>query len=271
MRSHNPSKSIIQTALIIGAGRLAWSLIPALQQAEIQVKGVANRTYSEAQRYSNTYSINSYKSWQKLPDSDIVILTVPDAAIEEVATEVSPYLRDHQILVHTSGSITLSALGGFANAGVLYPMQAFTKDSAVPFHDPDIPVFVEGRNDLVRNKLLHLAGKLSGRVQILDSEARRKLHLGAVIACNFSNLMYRLTDELTPEVDFSVFETLIRNQVELAVALGPAAAQTGPAVRGDQPTIEAHLEMLGGKPDIREMYLQLSRLINPDISDPADV
>lgn len=271
MRSHNPKESIIETALIVGAGRLAWSLIPAMQQAGVQVKGIISKTYSEAKRYSNTYSINNYIPGQKFPDADIVILTVPDSAIEEVAKELSPTLNGHQILVHTSGSISLGALGAYSGTGVFYPMQAFTKDSVVLFNHPDIPLFVEGANELVKTQLLDLARKLSGRVQLLDSEARRKLHLGAVIACNFSNLMYRLTDELTPEVDFGVFESLIRNQVELAMKLGPAAAQTGPAVRGDQQTIEAHLQMLHGKPDIQEMYIQLSRLINPAITEPQDL
>lgn len=270
MTSQNSRKYAIQTALMIGAGRLAWSLIPALQQVGINVEGIVSRTYSEAERYGDVYSINSENVLKDLPPSDLIILTVPDSAVESTAHLLRPYLSQRQVLVHTSGSISLKALGEFPDTGVLYPMQAFTKESVVPFNNPDIPLFVEGSNDRVKNGLLDLARRLSGKAQFLDSEARRKLHMGAVIACNFSNLMYRLTDELIPEVEFTVFESLIRHQVDLATKLGPAAAQTGPAIRGDQETIALHLEMLREKPELQEMYLRLSQLINPAISDPKE-
>lgn len=271
MKSKIVQKSDISTAVIIGAGRLAWSLIPALQDSGIRVEGIVSRSATEVERYGKAYSIDYFHAYQDLPPSDLVILAVPDAAITTTAHIIRPFLIQDQLLVHTSGSVDIDVLQTHSLTGVFYPMQAFTKESAISFNHPDIPLFVEGCDELVQRRLLDLAGRLSGKAQVLDSQARRKLHLGAVIACNFSNLMYRLTDELTPEVDFGVFESLIRNQVELAMKLGPAAAQTGPAVRGDSSTIDAHLEMLREIPEIQEMYLRLSRLINPAITEPQDL
>lgn len=258
----------IKTVLIIGAGRLAWSLIPALQNAEFKVMGIMSRSTVEAERFGRVYSIDFFHNHEELPAADLVILTVPDAAIESTAQSLLPFLNQNQLLAHTSGSVSIEALCTDSATGVLYPMQAFTKEFVVPFNSPDIPFFVEGSDGVTRNRLLDLANRLSGKVQELDSLARRKLHLGAVISCNFSNLMYRLTAELIPEVEFAVFESLIRNQVELATRLGPASAQTGPAIRGDETTIATHLELLRENPEIQEMYLFLSRLINPTISDP---
>lgn len=271
METNNVDVASIRKVLIIGAGRLAWSLIPALQQAGIQVVGIHSRTYTETAKYLNAYSINVYSDLENLPPVDAIFLTVPDSAIEPIALQLRTSMRPDQMLIHTSGSIGLNVLGSAGPAAVLYPMQAFTREATVTFRNPDLPIFVEGNTGQSQQRVFELAEKLSGRVQVLHSGSRRKLHLGAVIACNFSNLMYRLTDELTPEVDFGVFESLIRNQVELAITLGPAAAQTGPAARGDQSTIDAHLEMLREEPDLQLMYMQLSRLINPDISDPADL
>lgn len=256
------------TVSILGAGGVAWSLVPALQRAGVQVEGIWSRTSIKAERYAAHYQIKAFRELSQLPSSDVMILTVSDLAIASLARQVSPYLSVNQLLLHTSGAVGLGALGEHSKIGVLYPMQAFTRERVVPFRKPSIPVFIEGNTLQSIREVQQIARILSDRVQALDSEARRKLHLGAVIACNFSNLMYRLADELTPEVEFSVFESLIRNQVDLAMKLGPAVAQTGPAMRGDQQTIEAHLDMLQYMPEIREMYLTLSRLINPDIKDP---
>jgi predicted short-subunit dehydrogenase-like oxidoreductase (DUF2520 family) len=43
--------------------------------------------------------------------------------------------------------------------------------------------------------------------------------------------------------------------------MDPAAAQTGPAKRGDHNVIEKHLEVLGKKNELRKVYKQLTKLI----------
>jgi hypothetical protein len=37
--------------------------------------------------------------------------------------------------------------------------------------------------------------------------------------------------------------------------------QTGPAIRGDQSTIDIHLDLLSGKPELKELYQKLSQSI----------
>ena len=37
--------------------------------------------------------------------------------------------------------------------------------------------------------------------------------------------------------------------------------QTGPALRGDQSTVNAHLDLLNGKPELKELYQKLSQSI----------
>jgi hypothetical protein len=37
--------------------------------------------------------------------------------------------------------------------------------------------------------------------------------------------------------------------------------QTGPAVRGDQSTMNAHLDLLNDKPELKELYQKLSQSI----------
>jgi hypothetical protein len=37
--------------------------------------------------------------------------------------------------------------------------------------------------------------------------------------------------------------------------------QTGPAIRGDQSTINVHLDLLAGKPELKDLYQKLSQSI----------
>ena len=39
----------------------------------------------------------------------------------------------------------------------------------------------------------------------------------------------------------------------------PAGVQTGPAIRNDQHTIQAHLQMLDNEPELQEIYTLLSQ------------
>jgi predicted short-subunit dehydrogenase-like oxidoreductase (DUF2520 family) len=149
-------------------------------------------------------------------------------------------------------------------------MQAFTQEEVVSFRQSPVPLFVEGSNEHISSRLLALASRLSPLFQVMESESRKKLHLGAVLVCNFTNLLFRLADEVVEEVNLSMYEPLIRHQVNQAMALGPIAAQTGPAIRGDLTTIAGHLQLLAHRPDVADIYRKLSTQINPHLAFPEE-
>ncbi|MDP5172421.1 MAG: DUF2520 domain-containing protein [Bacteroidia bacterium] len=259
-------KDLVSFAMV-GAGRLAWSLLPALQQAGLQCEAILSRNVAQALRLSSAYHVPVASDLSGIPSSQIIFLVVSDAAIASVAALVAPRLRPDQMLVHCSGSVPLAALGDHPSRGVLYPMQAFTQDAMVSFQESPVPLFVEGSDPVITEQLLALAARLSPLFQVMVSETRKKLHLGAVMVSNFTNLLFRLAVEVVPEVDLHMYEPLIRHQVEQAMRLGPVAAQTGPAIRGDMPTIKEHLRLLGNRPELASLYWLLSLQINPSLSE----
>src|SRR5690606_16521859 len=95
-----------------------------------------------------------------------------------------------------------------------------------------------------------------------DSE-RRKLHLAAVIANNFSNHLYHLTEDFCRKesVDFGMLFPLISETVNGLKEQSPASLQTGPAVRNDLATIEKHLQTLGSYPGLASLYKMFSQSI----------
>jgi predicted short-subunit dehydrogenase-like oxidoreductase (DUF2520 family) len=99
--------------------------------------------------------------------------------------------------LHTSGSTDIAVLLKYtAKAGVLYPLQTFSKTKEVDFRQ--VPLCIEAANDIFKAQVKELAQSISNNVYEVDSsEQRRVLHLAAVFACNFPNYLYGIAQNLT--------------------------------------------------------------------------
>lgn len=177
--------------------------------------------------------------------TDIIILAVSDDAVADVAKTL---LDTSALVVHTSGSVPMKALDRFKNHGVLYPLQTFTKNreldiSAVPF-------CLEANTAENQDLLYRFAQIFSQKVVNMTTEERAALHLSAVMANNFCNHLLALTEAFCKEnnVPFYLLRNLMAETVAKAFEIGPTAAQTGPAKRGDYKTLEKHLKILEKNP-----------------------
>ncbi len=223
--------------VLIGRGRLATNLLPALQQAGHEVSSINSRTL------------------ENLPEeADVFIIAVKDSALQEVICRATKG-REQQLFVHTAGSMPMSLFEGYTNRfGVFYPMQTFSKERLVSF--ADIPVFIEGDNAVLRP----LAESITHSVYELSSADRKYLHLSAVFACNFVNHCYALSAELLEKhgIPFSVMLPLIDETALKVHQLHPLEAQTGPAVRYDENVIRMQSSLLADSPSLQEIYNLLS-------------
>ena len=223
--------------VLIGRGRLATNLLPALQQAGHEVSSINSRTL------------------ENLPEeADVFIIAVKDSALQEVICRATKG-REQQLFVHTAGSMPMSLFEGYTNRfGVFYPMQTFSKERLVSF--ADIPVFIEGDNAVLRP----LAESITHSVYELSSADRKFLHLSAVFACNFVNHCYALSAELLEKhgIPFSVMLPLIDETARKVHQLHPLEAQTGPAVRYDENVIRMQSSLLADSPSLQEIYNLLS-------------
>lgn len=199
----------------------------------------------------------SSRTLEGLPeDADIYLIAVSDSAVSEVAGRI-PLVEG--IVAHTSGSVGIEAIGNrHCNKGVFYPLQTFSKDSVLDY--ADIPVFVEGSDGAVADILAKAASVFSDHVLEADSGLRRRLHVAAVFACNFTNRLFGIAEGIMGDagLDFRLLLPLIRQSIAKLETISPAEAQTGPAVRGDLEVCRKHLEMLKSKPELCEIYGLLS-------------
>lgn len=198
-------------------------------------------------------------------EAEIVLICVADKAIKEVIKKL-PALKKSTVLAHTAGSVPMNVLKGKSeNIGVFYPLQTFTKGVELDYSD--IPFFIEGNNNYSFEKLSSLASCISRNVREANSEQRKKLHLASVIACNFSNELASISNNILKDcgMEFKMLLPLMKQMVKKLESVSPEEAQTGPACRGDIEVIDMHLKMLENYPAYQNLYKNLSYMINPDL------
>lgn len=245
---------MIENVVIIGAGNLATQLALALHEKGIQVKQVYSRkieSASELAKKVNASFTNDLS--QLLPEADLYVIAVKDSAIQEVLENLQ--IGESRLIVHTAGSVPMSILDGFSNNyGVFYPLQTFSKTRKVDFSD--IPICIETNHPSNMMKLEKLGEMLSSSVNQINSDERKTLHMAAVFVNNFVNHLYSIGADIIHEkkLNFDLLKPLIRETAEKIETLHPIDAQTGPAKRNDQSTINAQLKMLHDKPEYQKIY-----------------
>lgn len=191
------------------------------------------------------------------PDADLYIIAVKDEALPDVAGK----LRNARgIVAHTSGSLPMQILDT-PRRGVFYPLQSFTKE--IDVNMKEVPILIEGCTQEVTDMLMGYAGLISDNVLIADSERRKMIHLAAVFANNFVNHLLLHSERILNgvSIDLSVLRPLVETTVSKAFTQGPAASQTGPAVRGDMNVIGRQCSMLGDDTLPRNIYDLMTRSI----------
>lgn len=240
---------------LIGSGNLGTQLGLSLVKNGYQIVQVFSKSMKSAIQLAEKLNSKATNNLNQLIDTDLAIIAVNDDNISKVSQLVNfPQ-------VHTSGTVSMNELNQNYPVGVFYPLQTFSKNKNVTFDD--IPICLEASNKVFLQQIEEIANRLSNKVYIMNEEKRGKLHLSAVISCNFSNLMYQFAEEVCDDNDipFEILHKLIEETAKKIEKSSPKKAQTGPAIREDKTTINKHLEQLKNKPELFEIYKILTNNI----------
>ena len=245
--------SEISKVVFIGAGKMALSLGYALHTKGLKIIQVYNRTAGNGETLAKFLRAEYIADPNEITtDADLYILAVSDSCIEEISAR---FCFQGKFVVHTSGAVDINVLQlASKNHGVFYPLQSFTNFQQIDFKN--IPLCLEANTTENFELLFNLAKKLSSLVYPIDSNLRRKLHLAAVFASNFSNFMYVIAEEILKSNKLSpdLIVPLIRLSSQVGFGGDFFQRQTGPAVRGDHAIIARHEELLAGNSDYLEIY-----------------
>ena len=261
----------IITVGFVGSGNLASNIAHNLPP-QYSIEQVISRSPQKAADFAAKFSVPIFGTAlaDLHPDLDILILAVPDFSIAPLAGELATKAGGSTIFLHCSGTTPITALAPLgARTGVLWPMQTLTRSHLTSLKG--VPLFIEAQG-AVREQVRQLAFGLSDKVVYLNSEERLRMHCGAVIAGNFSTFMLEMADRITqdlPGVSPAIFEPLIRQSLDNAMATSPREAMTGPARRNDQQTIQNHLQLLhGSHPELETLYQMISEQIQKMYENP---
>jgi predicted short-subunit dehydrogenase-like oxidoreductase (DUF2520 family) len=243
---------------IIGSGNVAEHLLKAFSSSsKIELIQLFARNEERGKFLSEHYSIEFCEFQDELKDADLYLLAISDSNIEDFSYKL---ILKNKLVVHVSGATDMMKMSKHNRRGVFYPLQTFTKGKSMDFKD--IPILIEAEFQEDLNHLEFAAKAISSKVERMDFQKRKKLHVVAVFANNFVNHMFTIAKELSDEfsLDFNLLKPLIKETIDKIKLIDPIDAQTGPAVRGDLQTMEKHFEILKDKVH-KNLYAQISNSI----------
>lgn len=186
----------------------------------------------------------------------VVIFAVGDAelaaAVQSLVDATAP--RSCSLWLHTSGRHDLTVFDAVAAAGgrrgSLHPVAPFPDAGAGYDAMLDQPAVLQGDPRALR-LLGRLAEWLAMRPIVAGAGSRALYHAACALAANGLVALRELADSsmraaggFAPDDARELSAALMRNSLAATDRFGPAAALSGPVLRGDAATVAAHLQAL---------------------------
>jgi len=254
----NVERGLVITFRVLGPGRAGRSLMAALDAVGgYRSVGAWGRDRSPVDAAHGV---------------DLLIIATPDDVVADVAAAVHPVATT--AVLHLSGSLGLDVLDGHPRRGSLHPLVPLpTSEIGAQRLRSGITFAVAG-DPAART----LAEALGGNVVEVDDRDRAAYHAAAVIAANHLVALMGQVERVaaTAGLPLDAFAGLMRAASEDAIALGPRAALTGPAARGDWETVERHRAAIAAMPAHRtelagyDAMVALARRLSLDTAEELD-
>ena len=251
----------------IGAGLVGTSLGIYFKNNRLDVVGYYSRSKSSSERASILTDSIAFDSLQELADnSEILFITTPDDAIEEVSNTLCQknLVKQGHIIIHTSGVHTSESLKNTKERRAF----CYSLHPLFPFST------IEHSVKLLKNAFFTLEGdaekieevekiiKTCGNPYFIISKEQKPLyHAGASVVSNYLVTLLDFGFKFFKKVGLQEEETikalfaLITATIENVKNNGTVRALTGPIARGDAGTIAKHKKAISEfAPELDELY-----------------
>ena len=210
---------------IIGAGRAGMALSIALEEVGWDVLAMPDREADLS---------------HAAQDVDLIVLATPDAVIDEVAGAIAPDVDT--VVAHLAGSLGLDVLAPHPRRAAVHPLVSLPDGHTGARRLRAGGWFAVAGDEMAKR----IVADLGGRPFTVADEDRAAYHASAVVASNHLVALLGQAERIAATVDvpFEALLDLVHSTIANVVELGPAAAITGPAARGDHATIARHLAAL---------------------------
>lgn len=219
-------------------GRAGSSFAAALRESGWLVDGVTARDPA----------INAMAA----DDVDLVLIATADPVVAEVAAAIVP--NPDCVVAHCAGSLGLDVLVPHRRTAAIHPLVSLPNAEVGAQRLQDHAWFATAGDPIADE----IVSTLGGTGFVVDDAARVRYHAAACIAANHLVALLGQVERVgaSAGVPFAAYLDLARGAVENVAELGPAAALTGPAARGDEATMARHLAAID--PSERPAYEALA-------------
>jgi predicted short-subunit dehydrogenase-like oxidoreductase (DUF2520 family) len=241
---------------VIGAGRVGTAMAVLLSRAGHRIAAVSGREETEARAARYLPGVPVLALAEAVRAGDLAVIAVPDDELPSVvaAAAAEDAFGPGRWVAHVSGATGLGVLGPAHAAGArrlaVHPLQTFPDVDGAIARLPGSAIAVTADDEDGFALGERLARDLGGEPFRLADELRPLYHAAAVFASNYlvatSAVAAGLFGAAGVPDPARAMAPLQRATLENVERLGPGAALTGPAVRGDAGTVARNLEALSG-------------------------
>jgi predicted short-subunit dehydrogenase-like oxidoreductase (DUF2520 family) len=258
------------TIAIIGPGRAGSALGRALHNAGYTIAAIGGRNPDNVRSLADELGGRACENPATTFDlADVTLVAVPDDVIGPLAAEMVESLCSAagKAAVHLSGAQDRAPLRPLAQAGlrtgVFHPLQTFRRGAEAAQNVPGTYVGIDADLPL-REQLTMMARDLGGHAFDLSGIDRALYHAAAVFAANYPVMLLAEAAALAEQAGLDAdtarrgMTTLLAGAVANLKNTSADEALTGPAARGDQGTIDRHLDALKADPELQTLYRALA-------------
>ncbi|SHJ77281.1 Predicted oxidoreductase, contains short-chain dehydrogenase (SDR) and DUF2520 domains [Malonomonas rubra DSM 5091] len=257
---------------LIGPGKVGCAVGKQLYLAGYPLKTVVGRTLEGAADGCVFMAGNSELATTDLSaaaEANIILLTTKDGQLAEVAKRfcLSTELTSEQTIIHFSGLLPAEILrAGNCPAAVIsiHPLLPFADRKIAAEKLKGCPCAIEGDHQAYK-LALDLVTSLGGLPFQIATDKKTLYHAAACIASNFTVTLAATACQLLEDCGIDaaqapqLLQPLLMATLENFAALGAQQGLTGPIVRGDSPTVDAHISALEKQPQLIDLYCTLAR------------
>lgn len=247
---------------VLGAGRMGQGVALTLRRSGVPALLWGRR----AKSVHPELQLQTGELEKAIAEHGLLLLAVPDDAIPTVAAElamVGPLGPGHVVL-HLSGMKDRGALaeleGRTGGLGSFHPLQTVADPENAAERWRGAYAAIEGdAQALAAGRAL--AERLGLTPVEVPAAAKAAYHAGAVFAANYVTVLASVAEQVAvkagidPRLAARMYLPLLAGAVGNLQSRSPAAALTGPIVRGDVATVRRHLDVLEGT--VRRLYAEL--------------
>ncbi|HCL00087.1 MAG TPA: hypothetical protein DHW42_08300 [Candidatus Marinimicrobia bacterium] len=271
--------AIIQSSFtVLGAGKTGVALAYHLEKAGFEPSFLWNRSQEGLRKALKRVHFRKCSTdLSQIPaHCEWIIITVKDDAIEEVVQRLVNTLKDGdgKKVFHTSGAWDSKPLEPLqkqgCRTGSFHPLISIPDIETGIRMMPGSVFSCEGE---IRDDLLDLARLIGVTGIVLNSEQKETVHLGAVFINNYITVLIQALKRLarTKGIPDDTLKLMLERLA--GQALGSAwnkslkDSLSGPAVRGDEKTIQKHRRQLENMPELKKLYDQFLALTRQLLSE----